>query len=194
MNITITVPDGYLATAVVNDKPYHPTLAKMTNAALLHVFEYGLQRIVNDKTGGKDKTADDKHAAAVAMVERLEAEEYKRRAVGIGVDPIMRHVRSILRDLLKRPEFAAKQKEYKAFGEAADRDAYIDDWFDNMPDALATRIREAAAGLLAEAEARRKREAKLVDALLPDMPQIGESELIPATDRDTPAKKGAKKK
>lgn len=195
-NITIRVPDGYVPTAVVNDRGYQAPLEKMTNDALLHVFEYGMQRIVNDKTGGKDKTDADKDEAARAMIDRLTAESYVRRKIGQGaVDPIVRFTRDILRGLLKRPQLATRAAEYKAFSEAADREAYLDDWFATAPKEFAEAVTTAAQDALAEAQAQAKRKAKLIDTLLPDMPEIPDSAtLVKAEDRETPAKKSTKKK
>lgn len=196
MNITIKVPDGYVPTAVVNDVGYQAPLDRMTNDALLHVFEYGMQRIVNDKTGGKDKTDADKAEAANAMIARLTAEQYVRRKIGLGaVDPIVRFTRDILRGLLKKPQLAKRAAEYKAFSEAADREAYLDDWFATSPKEFADAVTAAAQDALAEAQAAAKRKAKLIDTLLPDMPEIPESAtLIKAGDVETPAKKATGKK
>lgn len=199
MNINITVPDGYLATAVVNDKPYTVSPDKMTSAALLHVFEYGFQRIVNDKTGGKDKTDADKDAAAVAMLTRLTAAEYVRRKIGTGAtDPIVRFTREIMRDIMRDKRFVGKAAEYKAI--SADqpdlREAFLDDWFGTMPGEFAAKVTAAAQAKLDESIARKKRDVKLIDSLLPDMPGLDTptTELVVAADRETPAAKAAKKK
>lgn len=194
-NINITVPDGYLATAVVADRPYTVSPKSMTNEALLHVFEYGFQRIVNDKTGGKSKDAVAKDKAASDMIARLVAAEYKRRKIGASaVDPVVKHIRGILRVLLGNAAFAAKSAEYKAFSEAADKEAYLDDWFATMPEALAEKVTTAANQALAREKALRESQAASIAALAGDMAAFASpAELIPAGDRETPAKKASKK-
>lgn len=191
MTITINVPAGYLATAVVADKPYQVDPAKMTDAALLHVFEYGFQRIVNDKTGGKDKDAAAKDTAARAMIDRLVAADYKRRKVGAGaVDPIVRYVRDVLRQLLSLPAFATRKTEYKAYSEAADRELFLDDWFATMPEGLAAKVETAAQKKLDADRKARDSIAAFVDEVATE---AGSELLTPAT-VETAAKKASKKK
>lgn len=194
-NINITVPDGYLATAVVNEKPYTVDPSAMTPQALLHVFEYGFQRIVNDKTGGKSKDAVAKDKAASDMIARLVAAEYKRRKVGSSaVDPVIKHARAILRTLLATGAFAAKLAEFKAFSEAADKEAYLDDWFETMPQDLADKVTAAALASLTREKALRESQAASIAALAGDMAAFASpAELIPAGDRETPAAKATKK-
>lgn len=188
--IQIEVPDGYLLTANVNDKAYQAPPEKMTNGALLHALEYGFQRIVNDKTGGKNKTPADKDKIASGMIARLTADEYKRRAVGVGVDPLTRYIRSVLRSFLKVDAFKARAEEYKAYSEPADRDAFLDDWFDTMPDELAGKVENAAEARMAEDKARDSSIAALAadigSVLTDDAEAAAESE-------EKPAKKPAKK-
>lgn len=194
-NINITVPDGYLATAVVADRPYTVSPKSMTNEALLHVFEYGFQRIVNDKTGGKDKDAAAKDKAATDMVLRLTAGEYKRRKVGSSaVDPVIKHARAILRTLLATGAFAAKLAEFKSFSEAADKEAYLDDWFETMPQDLADKVTAAALASLTREKALRESQAASIAALAGDMAAFATpAELISAGERETPAAKASKK-
>lgn len=189
--ITIKIPTGYLATAVVADKPYTLDPANMTNEALLHVFEYGFQRIVNDKTGGKDKTEKDKDEAAKAMLDRLAAEVYARRKVGNGpADPITRHVRDILRAFMNLPANGGRKAEYKKFAESADRENFLDDWFTTMPEAQAAKVKALAESALAKELEQRKATNDLIAALADDQP----AEIVKPADRETPAKKASKKK
>lgn len=151
---TINVPNGYLATATVDGKPYTADPKAMTNDALLHVFEYGFQRIVNDKCGGKDKGADEKASIASGTIERLTAETYVRRATRESSgDPLASFVRGFLRAKLQ----AVKGEAYAAY-KAADADGR-----NELLDAMFAKQDEATqAAIRAEAEAERERhEAEL---------------------------------
>lgn len=194
-SINIQVPDGYLATAVVNEKPYTVDPSAMTPQALLHVFEYGFQRIVNDKTGGKSKDAAAKDKAASDMIARLVAAEYKRRKIGASaVDPVVKHIRGILRVLLGNAAFAAKSAEYKAFSEAADKEAYLDDWFSTMPEELAGKVTAAAESALKREKALRESQAASIAALAGDMAAFATPvELLKPDEVETPAAKASKK-
>lgn len=163
MQIKINVPDGYIASTTVNDIHYPVDPAAMSNDALLHVFEYGLQRIVNDKTGGSAKTADDKAAIATAAIARLTASTYERRAArGESADPLTKHIRSICRAMLSLPTFAADKKTYNALPkEAAPRGDWLTDWFDTRPAKLREAIEAQAQHDLVEESKRASMVAKL---------------------------------
>lgn len=163
MQIKINVPDTYVAIATVNDVHYQADPAAMSNEALLHIFEYGFQRLVNDKTGGSAKTADDKAAIATAAIDRLTADTYERRAArGESADPLTKHIRSICRAMLSLPAFAADKKLYNALPkEAAPRGDWLTDWYDARPDKLREAIEAQAKHDLAEEAKRAATVAKL---------------------------------
>lgn len=192
MTITINVPAGYLATAVVADKPYTVDPAKMSDAALLHVFEYGFQRIVNDKTGGKNKDAAAKDKAASDMIARLVAAEYKRRKIGKGaLDPIVKYVRDVMRELLELKPYTAKKAEYKDLTTTADREAYLDEWFATMPDELAAKVQAAAQEQLDIKVASRNKIAAFTDNFSSELAEG--SVLFTPDEVVTPTKKATKR-
>lgn len=156
MPITITIPDGYALGSNVNDVWYPLPVAEMTNDAWLHILEYGSQRIVNDKCGGKDKTPADKAKIATAKVEAFKANPYIRRASAGEGDPLISYIRQYFRDAFKADPSTDSAKAYKAAkGDA--RNDLLDDLFDKQsPDAQAA-IRAACAKRRATVEADRKR-------------------------------------
>lgn len=198
-NVVITVPVGYLLTARVNDKPYTVDPTALSNEALLHVIEYGYQRIVNDKTGGKNRTDADKDGLAKAMVARLLASPYVRRKGGRGsAEPIVAFIRRVMRDLLAVPTNAARKTEYAGLAKDQDtRGDYLDAWFDELPEAVAAKVTLAAEKAMADDVAKKAAFKKGIAELNADMAELAKeagSELIRPEDVPTPAKKAAKKK
>ena len=75
--------------AVVNDRPYTVRGDKLPISSVIKVFEYGFQRIVNDKCGGLDKDAKRKDEIATATINRLLDGTIAMRRVGsVSADPM----------------------------------------------------------------------------------------------------------
>lgn len=166
MNITINVPDGYALTATVDGKHYTADSAKMENAALLYVLEYGFQRSVNDRTGGKDKTSEDKIKIATDVITWLQSSPFvaRRRVAGESEPPINKHLRSLVRALIfsGRAEYAADKKAYNALDKTAEaRNAWLMSWYA----ATAESAPKLHAKLTKLAESKLAEEAKLADKI-----------------------------
>lgn len=75
--------------AVVNGRPYTVHGSKLPIASIIKAWEYGFQRIVNDKCGGLDKTDADKDRIASATIARLLDGTIAMRRVGTAsADPM----------------------------------------------------------------------------------------------------------
>lgn len=169
-SIIITVPVGYMLESTVNEVLYKFDPWAMPAAALLHVLEYGAQRIVNDKCGGNDKTPEKKAEIARASITRLTTAPYVRRAVrGASVEPIVRFIRDVLRGIMSDSRFADRAKEYKALKEAEAREEYLDAWFESLDPAFKSRVESAAARALAKSEADKAERAALVADTIGDV-------------------------
>ena len=130
--------------STVNEVFYPMDVAKMTNEALAHVFEYGAQRIVNDKCGGKDKMPADKAKLATETVTRLETAPYVRRASAAEGDPLAYYVRQYFRDAFKADATTESAKAFKALkGDA--RSEFLDNLFAKQSPDTQTAIRALAA-------------------------------------------------
>lgn len=166
--ITVTVPAGYLFESTVNEITYQFDPAKMTNAALLYLIEYGAQRVVNDRCGGKDKTAEDKAKIALATIARLESPDFTERAPRGSSDPIIPYVRNILRESLRSSKTdtgKALWTEYKAAkDDAAKRNAILDDLFAKQEEPAQANLRKLATDAKAVADKARAEAKALADA------------------------------
>lgn len=154
--ISFNVPADYAFSATVDGKTYPVDAATMTEAALLYVFEYGLQRAVNDRTGGKDKTAADKAKIAKEVIARLESADFTARKPREATDPVIPFIRNYLRDTVRKANGDA-WKAYKAFKEAAERNDYLDAIFDKQDEKAQAAIRKLAEGEKAKADAEKAR-------------------------------------
>lgn len=173
-NVTITVPADYRLRAVVNEVPYHADPAKLSNEAWLHVVEYGFQRLVNDKTGGSNKTDDDKAKIASDTIARLTAETYVRRKPRSAADPVTPYVRAILRSIMQAkpdasPAVAKRAAEYKAAKEADAKAAILDAWFDLLSEDDQAKITAKAEAALKAAEAEKAKRAAEANKLASDL-------------------------
>lgn len=98
---TITIAfDADVIEATVAEKTFQAALADMPNESLRRIFAYGFQRIVNDRTGGKDKDAAAKHKIATDMIERIMSGEIAQRATTAGEPAINRYIRAVVRKAL----------------------------------------------------------------------------------------------
>lgn len=139
---TITI-DGPIGSNV-NGVFYPFDVSKMSNEALAHVFEYGAQRIVNDKCGGKDKTDADKAKLATETVARLAATPYVRRASAGEGDPLAFYIRQWFRDAFKADPSTDAAKAFKA-AKGDDRNALLEATFDKQTSDAQAAIRAAAS-------------------------------------------------
>ena len=173
-NITITVPADYRLRAIVNEVPYHADPAKLSNDAWLHVVEYGFQRIVNDKTGGASKTAEDKAKIAGDTIARLEAATYVRRKPRGTSDPLVPYIRAILRTIMQAkpdasPAMVKRVAEYKAAKEADAKAAILDAWFEALPEDDQLKVTEKAEAAKAAADAERAKMKAQAEKLASDL-------------------------
>ncbi len=150
---TITIEIASAVIAKANEVSYPMPYADMTNEALLHVIEYGWQRMVNDKANskGRDSTEADKAAAAQSIVDRAKANPYVRRAQGEGSDPLETYISAIMRRIVKTDGELAKA--YKA-AKGDTRSDMLDDLFHAQPVDIQVAIRAEATQdkALADAE------------------------------------------
>jgi hypothetical protein len=75
--------------AIVNDRPYMLKGEEIPIVSLVKIIEYGFQRIVNDKCGGADRSADEKDRIATSVIYRiLDGLIAARRVGAASVDPM----------------------------------------------------------------------------------------------------------
>ncbi len=160
--ISVNVPDGYNFTAVVNGVPYTLPVGDITPQSLLYVIEYGFQRAINDRTGGSDKTADDKAKIASAMIGNFANKDWTPGSRGVGVDPIVQYVRAIIRDIVKGKKESAAT--YKALAPDA-RDEYLDGIFAKQSPEKQAALRATAEKRKAVDDKRRADAAKLSEGV-----------------------------
>lgn len=105
MNLNFTFDDSFTVTSRKHDRSITVDVTKLPVASLVAIFDYGLQRIVNDaaNAGGKDATADSWSGNAGKKVDSLLAGETRQAREG---DPVKAEARSmakaqIIRDLKK---------------------------------------------------------------------------------------------
>lgn len=127
--LTLDITDYAIGSRVADE--FHPLdVSKPTDEAWLHMLAYGVQRFVNDATGGKDKTAEDKAKIAKEKIEQIEAETFSVRKSGTGEPPINRFVRAVIRGLLGDKS----KEEYKKLpSDDGSRDDYLMGKFDALP-------------------------------------------------------------
>lgn len=97
----------------------------MPAEALMRVFEYGAQRIFNDRVGGSDTTVAQKREAVEAMIEAFKRGEVRRVATG-GMSQDDKDLIAAVRGMLpadKRKAFSAKDKDEQLAIAAKIRDA-----------------------------------------------------------------------
>lgn len=106
--------------ATVADKRFILDWDKLPDNSKDRIIRYGVQRIINDRCGGSDKTEADKHATAQKMVDALVSGELPTRGGG-GADPILVESRRLAikawagtKDAAKAKDRAAALKEMSA--------------------------------------------------------------------------------
>lgn len=151
-DVTIGKRDGIKHSFVVD-------LGKLPMASINAILTYGIQRIVNDKCGGADKTADEKAEIARKTIERLNDGSIAMRMPRSEGEPeINRFIRAEVRRCLS----TESKREYKALA-ADDRDDYLDAKFAAVTDeAFKTAIMANAEKALADDMDKRNRTAQLV--------------------------------
>jgi len=148
--------------ATVNDRTYTLPGHAMPIASIIRAFEYGFQRIVNDKCGGADKTDEEKDRIASLQVGRLATGEIAERATrGTGVDEFTEYARRTMLGLLAKP----KRKELAAMPDKGI--AWLDERIArNMDKPVAgfETFRAMVESAIADAAREREEKAKLVAA------------------------------
>ena len=150
--------DADVAEANVNGKTYQATLKDIANAGLVKVFQYGFQRIVNDRCGGSDRTDEQKDELAKGRINDILSGEIAVRASTPG-DPLLRYRRSVVRDYIKRngsDELKAKYKE-----DEDGRNALLDSIFDKQDESGQVAIIDMAKKRKAVDDERKAKEREL---------------------------------
>ncbi len=141
--ITIELPDDTFR-CKVNGVVYETAADSIPNASLAKAFQYGWQRLVNDRHGGeigegkKWSSAESKNESVHLMLKDLAAGIVSHR--GVGEESIMRFVRQVVRDNLNEKQAAT----YKAIKEAARKTDYLNDLYGKADDTSAVAIASAA--------------------------------------------------
>lgn len=162
--ITITF-DADLLDVSVNEITYQLDTSKpIPNESLVKVFRYGLQRIVNDACGGKDKTDAWKAEKAAERIAAIYSGDIASRATSAESEPpLMFFIREVVRQKLGE----VSRKEYKAIAsdDQAARRAFILAKFEAASEAAKAAITAQAQVNLDESIAKAKR-AKAIDVSL----------------------------
>lgn len=165
MTTKITIEfDATLGEASVNDVVYQVDLTKVPNASLVRIFRYGLQRIVNDRCGGADKTDEKKAEIATGMIEAILSGEIAQRRASTGEPAINAYIRRIVRTVLGEKSKAA----YAAIpsDDQTARGEYLMAAYDKAPADVAAKILAAAEEAMAKHAAeivRAKQVAKAIE-------------------------------
>tara|TARA_R110000868_G_scaffold35504_4_gene127213 strand:- start:838 stop:1335 length:498 start_codon:yes stop_codon:yes gene_type:complete len=93
---TIELADAFIAKVRGNEMTFDMT--RMTEASVKSVFDYGMQRYVNDAAGGKD---EDHVANANAKFEALITGEVRRRGTGSGMSEFDSAVWDVIETLIR---------------------------------------------------------------------------------------------
>lgn len=158
--IKIEVPAGYLLTSMVRKHGYQCDPTAMPNNALLYVLEYGFQKAINDRTGGK---SDDEAAAiATAWRDRMLSGDLSRTTSG----PSTKWLDKALQVWLTAPANAghAAAKAYAACADAESRASFRADKITSMNDATRAFFTEHGEKLRLEHEAEQRRKAEALAA------------------------------
>ncbi len=92
--------------ATVADKRFIVDWEKLPMASKERVIRYGVQRIINDRCGGSDRTPDEKHDIAAKMIEALVSGTMPTRGNGDGADSVTKRMRKNLKAIIRerKPE------------------------------------------------------------------------------------------
>lgn len=156
--IEITVPHGYVLSSVVNGEYYSSDPATWPQISLLTILEYGAQRWVNDKTGGKTDT--EKADIAAKAIKRLESGDVLRAST--AGNPLAKWIDKAISLWLVAPANREKEVsiEYLKCEKAADRHAYVERVRDALSDKQLEAFTNQAASLKAAHDAEQARKAK----------------------------------
>lgn len=155
--------DAALGEASVNDVTYQVDLTKVPNASLVRIFRYGLQRIVNDRCGGADKTDEKKAEIATGMIEAILSGEIAARRASTGEPAINAYIRKIVRTVLgdeSKTKYAAIPSD-----DQAARGAFLMEAFDAAPAVVQAQITEAATIAMEKDRAEKERAKKVASSI-----------------------------
>jgi len=148
-HIIVTLDNPHLESTVA-DKVFQADMVNTAMAGRVEYLRYGVQRKINDGTGGKDVTDEAKHEAAAAKIERMTAGDIGR-ASG-PADPLKR-LRKYIRAILKaESSVIALAKKHGVKNDADFGDMVFDKLADDMRDTV-----------LAEAERRFESDQNALD-------------------------------
>ncbi len=149
--------------ATVADKRFILDWDKLPANSQDRIIRYGVQRIINDRCGGADRTTEEKHDIAQKMVDALLSGELPTRGNG-GVDPVLVETRR-----LALKAWLAKDDKRKAPDDKTERAALADKIIAAVPDEVRAKLTAMGEAehkrKLAEREAKRKAADKVADAM-----------------------------
>lgn len=149
--------------ATVADKRFILDWDKLPDTSKERIIRYGVQRIVNDRCGGADRTVEEKHELAAKMVEALVTGTVPARGNG-GVDPILVETRR-----LALKAWLAKDSKREKPDDKTARDELADKILAAVPAEVRAKLEAMGAAevkrKLAEREAKRNAAAKVSDAM-----------------------------
>jgi hypothetical protein len=151
--VTIDFGAATYATAKVGGKTYPVTLDKIPASSLRKIFEYGLQRVINDKTGGK--TDEQKATISNATIDRIYNGTLSVRVKKEAADPLLPFIRQLVKDMFT-PE---QEKAYKGY-DADGRNDFIDEIYESFDDEYSAKIEAWAIDAKAEADVAAQRKAE----------------------------------
>lgn len=135
----------------------------MPENAIIKIFEYGVQRIFNDKVGGADTSAVEKADKVRELIEAFTRGEIRAARTGASVDPVLARAHAIIRPAVKKAIGAEAWKALSEDERAEKLAAVFDAQPDATKDALFARANEELAR---EAEERKARAALSIDVNL----------------------------
>ena len=142
---TITIEfDAETIECTVADKVMQMQLSAIGPKSLRRIFRYGFQRSVNDRCGGSDKTAEDKHKLANAILTAMEDDTFGEGRAASAADPHAR-IRKYIRAILRRNLSASTP--YK---NADNKSEWLDAQFDAQADNVKAAILKRAEKMHAE--------------------------------------------
>ena len=104
-----TITTNHLAlSATVNEVVYTLSIDSLPTATIDKILTYGFQRLVNDKCGGADKSADEKAALAEAMIAKCVSGDWTRTR--IESDPVAKEMGREARRVIEGALKAAKRE------------------------------------------------------------------------------------
>jgi hypothetical protein len=96
--IAVQLPQTWRVAFSYLDSPLVVELNELSDSSIAQVFAYGLNRAINDVTGGLDKTVADKRGAALKRYDAIVNGTWATGAGGGGtLDPVFREFRELVR-------------------------------------------------------------------------------------------------